>query len=174
MFLFQLIRDKEADSLSLSSLGLFPLALIVDLFICVAFERSSLQGSVILFEVMHYILFFSYTLLIFLQEASEIIQKTSTLPLSSKLRTAIVFTNMLFRFPSLAIILLSRIFFWLNYHGTIGSKITLEVVTTLLLRGAGLLAALTALRLMRFRLGLGTIAGLGIVLILLFTLPYFR
>ncbi len=171
-----LIRQRERGNASLASLGTFPLAVILDLIIGIAFERDVKNhgegNHLYLFELLHCLLFFSYVLLIHLQESSEIIQKTSAFPISLRTKVTAIAVNTFGRFPTIALIVLSRLFFWLRFSGPVPAKIAITGLTTLFLVLAGFLAATASIRLAKSPRVLACAAGAGVFLVLAVSLPF--
>lgn len=175
-FLIGVIRRRERNTSSLSSLIIFPTVLVVDLVVSVALERDMKNPGAgnhfWYFEMLHYLLFFSYTVLTYLQESSEIIEKTSLFPVPSRVLVRVIFANSVMRFTTVSLVLLSRIFLWLLYDGSFALKLALTGASLVVMALIGLAGAALCLRFAGSVRSLGILAGAGFLIVLFIAIPF--
>jgi hypothetical protein len=174
--LLQIIRKRQNNVISLTSLFLFPLALVIDLVVCLGYDRDVRYGiagdHLLFFELLHYTLFFSYLLLLYIQDCSEIIQKVAQFPISSKAVIMTILINTVSRLPTLALIGLSRMSIILSHMGPLLSKLHLLGLSLLLIAIVGYVAAALCRTLRQSPRVLGLIAATGILVVLVTSIPY--
>jgi len=175
-FLIGVIRRRERNTSSIASLIVFPTVLVIDLIVSVALERDMKNPGAAVhfwyFELLHYLLFASYTVLTYIQESSEIVQKTSHFPVPARVLIRVIFVNSVVRFTTLSLVSLSRIFLWLLYDGTFEVKLALTGASLVVMAFIGLLGAALCLRLSGSPRPLRILAGGGFLLVLIVAIPF--
>ena len=174
-FLVRLIRKRERNVSSFATLIVFPAVLFADLIISVALDRTMRNGGAgdrfWYFEALHYVVFFSYAVLLYIQESSEIIQKTSLFPVPRRVLVAAIFTNSVIRFTTITLVVLSRVSVWFLYRGSVGERLAVSALSLAVMAAAGLAASSLCLRLTNSPRSLGLLSGAGFLAVLGIVLP---